>query len=302
MKYFHIILLFCIATNLQAQTIKKRNFSSYTGAFSDSQPGSIDPNTVYNSEQGLSIYAWTQGGQENITRPFLRWDLSSIPNKSKILSATLMLYHNQLFPVGSGQHQGDNAFFVQRITGNWSELSMNWQNQPSVTSANQVYVPNATSPAQNYCIDVTKLLQDMVNDTINGRNGLRLSLVNEFPYTAVFLASSENPDCTRHPQLLVTYEDAMVSAVNEVTTEVQFASFMPNPANHVVSIEARQDLSSNDYLMVRAFNLQGQLVGQYKMTTKSMDINTSSFSNGSYIFKIESKSGDVQSDVILIQH
>jgi Secretion system C-terminal sorting domain len=301
MKYLHLMLLLCLVNSVQAQITKKRVFSSYTGGFSDSQPGSITPNVVYSTQSGMAVYAWNQSNQLNITRPFLKWDLSSIPNKSKVLSATLMLYHDPLGPT-TGMHQGSNAFYVKRVLGDWSGTALTWANQPVTTNANQVLVPAATSPTQNYCIDVTNLIQDMVNDTINARNGLRLSLLNEIAFTSVVLATSEHPDCTRHPQLLITYEDGMLIAVHEPINDAQFAKYMPNPAHQILHIEARDDMYQGEDLIIRAFNVQGQLLSQYNLTSRSMDINTANLPSGTYQFQIVSKKGNVQSDLILIQH
>jgi hypothetical protein len=171
----------------------------------DAINGFIVPGSNYGSSEDLDVYAWTQGGNLNINRAYLDFNLSSIPNNAVITSATLYLYYN---PTNSGAytHSGNNAFSIYRLTSPWLEDTINWNNQPSIDSSVIVNVPASTSGTQNYSINVSSLIQNIVNNSAFSY-GLTMRLDDESPFNVVMFASSDHPDTSLHPMLVVTYND-----------------------------------------------------------------------------------------------
>ena len=166
------------------------------------------PTTKYGNIEDLFIsthISWT------ISRVAIQFDLSSIPENATIQQANLYLYFNptsiylDLNRNNTG-HLGYNDFLVQRATTPWDESTVTWDTQPQSTSTNQIHVPFATSKTQNYIIDVTQLIQEMVSNPANNY-GFFLRHLGENPveekYT--FLASSDHPNSALHPKLEVRY-------------------------------------------------------------------------------------------------
>ena len=60
----------------------------------------------------------------------------------------------------------------------WNEQSITWNNQPNVTTQNQIIVPASSSVHQNYNINVTSLVQDIINNP-NSSFGFSLKLQTE---------------------------------------------------------------------------------------------------------------------------
>ncbi|MBK6962745.1 MAG: DNRLRE domain-containing protein [Bacteroidales bacterium] len=88
----------------------------------------------------------------------------------------------------------------------WDQNEVDWYNQPSVSNQNRVYLATSLTTDQSYPdIDVTSLIKDMYNDPLNS-HGLRLSLVDEYVYRSMILASSDHPDEMIRPSLVIRYD------------------------------------------------------------------------------------------------
>lgn len=165
-------------------------------------------NTFYSSGNGSTqsfiASAWTYGGVEGIGRSFIQFDLPVLPEVYTNFKAELNLYYD--YSSQHVGHGGDNACKLERITGEWSEYEIDWYNQPSVTDQNAVYISASATSDQSYPdIDVTSLIKDIYDNPDNSF-GLRLSLVDEFIYRSMILASSDHPDEMIRPSLIISYD------------------------------------------------------------------------------------------------
>ena len=174
---------------------------------------SIVPDNNYGASEDIHLYTWTQGGILNVQRVVIDFDLASIPSGSVIDYALLSLYFNKTskykpalgMPDGSNSY-GENDFFIQRITSPWNQNTVTWNTQPTTTEQNQIFVPKITYPEQEFpAIDVTKLVQDMINDKANS-HGFLLKFQIEQPYKVIFFASSDHLDKSVRPKLEVYYK------------------------------------------------------------------------------------------------
>jgi hypothetical protein len=154
----------------------------------------------------LEAYAWTNQGTPGFKRILIDFDWSQIPSNAIIVSATLSLFHNPSGPSmpGHSQQSGSNASVLQRIISPWNELTVTWNTQPSTTTQNQIQIPATTSSTQNFHINVTSLVTDILSDPSNS-HGFLLKLVTEQYYRSLIFASSDHADSTLWPELNIEY-------------------------------------------------------------------------------------------------
>jgi Disaggregatase related repeat len=156
---------------------------------------------------------WGQGSN----RSYIKFpELSQIPQNATIKSAKLSLYGltagiaapqgNSTYPGSPYASYGTNEAWLKRVTGNWDEATITWNNKPAATDVNQVWVP-ASNAQWNYNVvdlDVTQLVKDMISN--NQNYGFVLQLHTEQIYRSVAFASSEVADAGKRPKLVVVYE------------------------------------------------------------------------------------------------
>jgi len=163
-------------------------------------------NTNYGDFEGITAQAQTTDMNPVQYRGLLEFDLTSIESGSTIDNAVLSLYYNTNSVHFQSSMSGSNACFLQRVIADWDETNVTWNTQPSVTTVNQVIVPQSTTTTQDYPnIDVTQLIQDMVDNPLEG-HGFLLRLITEIEYRKMIFASSDHADAGLHPKLTVTYK------------------------------------------------------------------------------------------------
>ena len=161
------------------------------------------PSQTHGNYLAFLAQAWTFQGIPGITRSVIRFDLSSIPDGATILEANLSLYFADDSP--DEGHTGNNAAYLRRVTSDWDENGVTWNNQPSYTTNNQVYLPESTTGNQDYeNINVTSLMKDILDDP-SENNGLIFMLENEDPLTSMLFYSSDGPYPALRPRLEITY-------------------------------------------------------------------------------------------------
>ena len=150
---------------------------------------------------------WTVGGATVYLRGLFKFDLSSIPANSTILSAKLTLYSNptplngDLINANSGPN---NSMFIRRVTSNWVPASTYWLNQPSTTAFDQVSIPHTNQSFLDLIdIDVKNLVAAM---QVSGNYGFMISLQNETIYNLRDFCSSTYANASKHPKLVITYQ------------------------------------------------------------------------------------------------
>ncbi|MFT3751189.1 MAG: DNRLRE domain-containing protein [Agriterribacter sp.] len=177
-------------------------------------------NNIHNPD--LSATRWTfgaQGGGQGTFRAYIKFAaLYGLPEDVIIESAKLSLYgvsKGTAAPQGNSSYPGspyvtsneNNKCWLKRVTENWNERTITWNNKPATTDINQVEVPASTSQFNNDAldIDVTKLVQDMFAD---GKKtaGFCLQLQSEDIYRTLNFASSRYSDSTKRPKLVVEYK------------------------------------------------------------------------------------------------
>ena len=176
---------------------------------------STNPTTYYGSNPELVIKAWGT----DIMRSLIQFDLSAIPTNVGIESATIFLSGssssvmtpsgNSCPPIGSTT---SNPLWVERITQNWQESTVDWNNQPLTDITDRAVITQSTSNFDWYyyipnSYSLINMVQNMVTNPSNN-NGFMLKLQNENGSRNTFFESSDysgpNPEKFR-PSIRVTY-------------------------------------------------------------------------------------------------
>jgi hypothetical protein len=166
--------------------------------------GGADNSNKTSIEEPLA--AWTIGGTPVINRNLLKFELKGIPPGAVIIKADLFLYSDTIPKNGDLVHANygaDNSFVIQQVAGPWDPASVTWFNQPGGMTANQIVVPSTDQPFKNLDIDVSQMVQSMVDN--NANYGFKLQLNNEHIYTSRIFCSSYYSDPSRHPRLEIQY-------------------------------------------------------------------------------------------------
>lgn len=159
--------------------------------------------TNLGQDPSLIAAAWTYQGNFGIIRTLISFDLSSISCGSEIESADLSFFYNPY--CGHVGHGGDNWAWIRRITENWNEGSVIWPTQPAVTFMNQVSLPPSITTNQDYIdIDVTNLVQDMIDDPDHSF-GFQLRMQTEEIYRSLTFASSDHSNSDWWPEIEIIY-------------------------------------------------------------------------------------------------
>lgn len=165
--------------------------------------------------QSLIAAKWTYDGNEGKGRSFIKFDLSEIPCYSKIISARLSLYHDPTSDhIGHSDLGGDNSGIIMRAVEDWTDNEITWYTQPVTTNTNWVILPAPESDDQDYPdIDVTKLVQDMVNHP-DIQQGFIIKLLDEYElYRSLVFASVDHSDTNIRPKLFVKYDRIQYTSV-----------------------------------------------------------------------------------------
>lgn len=227
MKRIHLLLFIFCALGLTFQSCQELSPDLSSDPFEEVEVLSLQPDarigkdavvwtekpdTPIPNSQDLQAMAWTwysHGFDGGARRSLVEFDLSSIPESAKIVNATLYLYYNPTSgdipsTLGHSQRDGSNKSILSRITTPWSEKTVTWNSQPTITMENQIHVRASTSTTEDYAIDVKNLVEDMVANPSESF-GFLYALENEDYYRAMIFASSDNANSDLHPKLVIEY-------------------------------------------------------------------------------------------------
>lgn len=164
-----------------------------------------NPNYNYATYGNFAANAWSNGG----FRSLVKFNLNSIPTGANIQSATLYLYSNPTVTSssawnGNSQLSGSNAVFFEKVTENWSESNVTWNNQPATTTSGRIWFPPSTSTTENIQVNITSFVQSWI-DNPSANYGMKMRLENEVQYRSRTYASENHTDTNIRPKLVITY-------------------------------------------------------------------------------------------------
>ncbi len=255
----------------------------------------LRPDNNYGTSYEYTIFAWTHDGVPAIRRCYIDFDLTQIPENSIIDSAELILYNDSTSLTSWGEHSqlsGSNAMIIQSIVDPWDEQEITWNNYPGYSTQDQVFVPESSSPHQNYHIDVTKLVQKEYEYPENNF-GFKLQLKTEEFYRSVVFASSDHADTTLHPELKVCYSaDTIVDIKDPVVEKIRI---FPNPAHSVITVAS----GFEGTYTLEIVGLDGTAVLKTKITQPKSTVNISTLPAGFYVVKL-SKDDFVEAQKLIV--
>ncbi|MCF6170807.1 MAG: TIGR03790 family protein [Bacteroidales bacterium] len=249
----------------------------------------------HGDRESLTAYTWTYNGDLALKRSFLAFDFSSIPEGANITSAKLSLFYNPSDPVESFHyHFGENDLLIQRVTSEWDEHTIVWDNQPATTTEQQVILPPSTDSTQDYLnIDVTEMVIDMINPS-TANNGFMIRMVDEINYyKSVLFASSDHTDATLHPEMTICWTLNPASANETEEPELSFEVY-PNPNRGSFQIRIPGDESA-DY-KISIFNSTGQRITNYSFGNKQIRLSE----KGIFIIIVSDESGNYSAKKIIV--
>ncbi len=217
----------------------------------------------YADHEEMLVHAWTDEAVPVFARSYIAFDLSEV-RRSDLMSATLTLYNN---PQGTfeGEHRpwsGPNRAFVRRVITPWEEHTISWNNQPSYTDHNQVLLPASVTGNEDYVIDVTEIVRDMLYNFPRRSHGFAVMLEDEQLYRALVFASSDYPDPARRPKLVLRF--AGTSPVQAVSDAVPLTlDVYPNPTSGQVDVQANIPDGGKGY--VELLNMVGQVLSSWNI-------------------------------------
>lgn len=238
----------------------------------DAQIVDLQPTLNINDDK-LSPYSWTHSNVPRIHRSLIEFtDLSQIPSTAIVSNAELKLYFKVNHPANPGTHSSSNDLYIRRIITPWTETGVTWNTQPITTTTNEVSVPASTSPTQDYTVNVTNLVQDIIT---SNNYGFMFSLQNETPYRLAIFASSDHIDSSLHPELEVTY----TFPLDVIEVSKNSFNVYPNPALDRITVE-KPNLNTNEEIQI--YSITGQLVIRKKIEKASSKIDISGLLPGTY--------------------
>lgn len=180
-------------------------------------------NVPHGDTPTFDVMAWTFSSAPGRLRNLIDFDLSALPAGVTLVKATLELYANTAVTLDAGHSQlsGSNELVVQQVVSAWDEGAVTWNNQPGVDAGDLIVLPPSASAFQNYEIDVTRFMQRELADPEH-YHGLMLRLQTEQYYRSLRFASSDHPDPSLRPALVLEYADGPVSLADIVGSVVRF--------------------------------------------------------------------------------
>lgn len=205
----YLLLLHIVAAQ-QTVTISTGDRWMDAVIYQDTRSGySHIANRNYGTYSRISATAWSSSGSSTYWRNLLYFKLDVIPSGSTIHSATLYFYSDPAVTSssaynGNSQLSGSNAFYLEKITGEWHESSVTWNNQPTTSTSGRIWVGASSSSTENRQINIKSMVQNWVNNPTSNA-GLMMKLENELKHRSRNYVSTNHSKTNLHPRLIVSY-------------------------------------------------------------------------------------------------
>ena len=231
----------------------------------------------------LSAFTWTDnthGNPDFLGRSILKYNVSSLPLNAIINSAKLYLYPNMNSLSGvSGQptYGSNNAGLLQKIISPWSPATLSWINQPTVSPNQQIIIPQSTTTAQRFVLDVKDFVQSWVNKPDSNYGMLFRMQIENNPYNSLLMNSLAAPDSLR-PRLEICYSLSLPlslkefrGAVNDNLVNLWWTTFNEINSNYI-TVERSYDGIA--FLKLLNVNAKGYAASNfYKMSDNVKDVS-----------------------------
>ncbi len=173
-----------------------------------------------------------------------------------------------------------------------------WNNQPATTTENEVFVPSFGYDRQNYVVNVTNQVKNMLSAG-GGNYGFMLQLLDEQPFNVARIAGAQHADPSRRPQLWLAIDDNATGTDEEkADAGVKYFHIGPNPTSGELFLSSDQIPTSTN--TAELYNLEGQLVLQEKLAGSYSSLYLNQLPAATYLLKIRNDSGYFQQEEIIL--
>ena len=168
--------------------------------------------------QGHNIHVNVRnhGGGDWTYQGLIKFDLSSIPSGTNIISASLNCYYNKYWD----NNPSGNIFNLYRITSDWEEGNVTWNTQPSCISQPSCFVIMPSSPGVWLEWNVTSDVKDFISG-IEDNFGWKISDDTYWPGVNIPLTRL----CSKEYEDNIPYLEVEIEEDNGLKTTFVFGSF-----------------------------------------------------------------------------
>lgn len=167
----------------------------------DSHVSSENPNDNYSSSIFPRVGSYLSDFWL-IDRCYLQFDLGTLPTDAVIVAASLKLYQYYTPNVVLEDHFVD----LHRVTNDWEEDTITWNNQPSFNPIAESTSFNDSDTYTWLSWDITSLLQDWLDGALPNHGVVLKGTDESSDHTRCLYISSEFPgNLSQHPKLEITY-------------------------------------------------------------------------------------------------
>ena len=246
------------------------NSNLYQSCKIDNKPNSYPDS----SKNELAMFAWT-ANSINVPlyngRSFIKYNLSKLPSNAKINSAKLYLHAKTTGALngvaGQPTYGANNTVLIQKIVSNWVFPNVSLTNLPKIDTASQIVLTQSTNTAQDYIVDMTKLIQSWVaRPDSNYGVMLRMQTENN-PYNSMIFEAGQATDPTKNARLEICYNTILPIELTSFTCTLNgvFADLNIETANELnaSSIIIEKSLDGTSFTTLTTLSAKGSKTNSY---------------------------------------
>ena len=224
------------------------------------------------------MFAWT-ANSINVPlyngRSFIKYNLSKLTSNAKINSAKLYLHAKTTGALngvaGQPTYGTNNTVLIQKIVSNWVFPNVSLTNLPKVDTVSQIVLTQSTNTAQDYIVDMTKLIQSWVaRPDSNYGVMLRMQTENN-PYNSMIFEAGQATDPTKNARLEICYNTILPIELTSFTCTLNgvFADLNIETANELnaSSIIIEKSLDGTSFTTITTLSAKGSKTNSYAYTS-----------------------------------
>lgn len=262
----------------------------------DATVHSLYPSTNFGTDENTLASAWTINAQFVTLRAYFKFALPQLPAGAIINNATVYFKYNPSTTISQGNsyypgspYSDANDGAIYRIEQAWDPSTITWNNQPSYSTLNNVWVPFSTAQTQDLQVNITPLINDSyLYPGIS--HGFVFKMMSETIYRCQVYASSNHPNQALHPKLVICYTNN-TTGTNEVAN-ASCVKMVCMPQGGIRISNPRHNMLNE----VCIYTIDGSLIEriplQERAEQKLVQV-TRALANGFYVVRLQTEKGTV---------
>ncbi len=264
------------------------------------------PNLNYITHPSNEVITWTCNSILCLGRSLIKFDLSTIPSTAIVDSAFLELsanINNANGMQGSPMYGPHNSGLIQRITQSWNPNNVTWNSQPTSTSVGEVTLPQSSSIAEDYRVNIISLVQDMVSNP-STNYGMLMRQIDEVDYyNSLIFSSGDDSDPAKRPKLKVCFR--ATTSISENSGSIHGMQVYPNPFSESASLVFYTD-KFTERINLDIFDISGRIVQKsseqnVKIGRNEISLNKGKLASGIYFIRLTSNQNEFKSLKFIVE-